>query len=71
MDSWYQESISSKIFKKITNNPSFSKSHQQAKTIDIDKKEIKLSMTLPLHLRFYWNTLKYAQNSKDQVATKG
>ena len=40
----YQESIISKIFKKITNNHSFSQSQQQTQATDIQDEEIRISI---------------------------
>ena len=42
----YQESIISKIFKRITNNHSLSQS-QQAQATDIQEEEIRMSINLP------------------------
>ena len=43
----YQESIISKIFKRITNNHSLSQSHQQTQVTNIQEKEITISTYLP------------------------
>ena len=43
----YQESIISKIFKKITNNHSLSQSQRQTQATDIKEHEIKISIKLP------------------------
>ena len=43
----YQESIISRIFKKITNNHSLSQSHQQMQATDIQEEEIRMSINLP------------------------
>ena len=43
----YQESIISKIFKRITNNDSLSQSQQQTKTRDIQGEEIRISINVP------------------------
>ena len=42
----YQGSIISKIFKRITNNHSFSQSQQQTLPTDIQKAEIRMSIKL-------------------------
>ena len=42
-----QESIISKIFKRITNNHSLSQSHQQTQVTNIQEKEITISTDLP------------------------
>ena len=43
----YQESIISKIFKRITNNHSLSQTQQQTQATDIQKEEIRMSINLP------------------------
>ena len=43
----YQESILSKIFKRITNNHSLSQSHQQTQVTNIQEKEITIRTDLP------------------------
>ena len=43
----YQESIISKIFKKITNNHSLPQLQQQTQATDIQEEEIKMSINLP------------------------
>ena len=43
----YQESIISKIFKRITKNHSLSLSQQQTQAADIQEKEMKMSTNLP------------------------
>ena len=43
----YQESFISKIFKRITNNHSLSESQKQTQATDIQKEEIRISITLP------------------------
>ena len=43
----YQESIISKIFKRITYNHSLSQSQQQTQAADIQEEEIKMSINLP------------------------
>ena len=43
----YQESIISKIFKRITNNHSLPQSQQQTQTTDIQEEEIRMSINLP------------------------
>ena len=43
----YQESIISKIFKRITNNHSLPKLQQQMQATDIQEEEIKMSINLP------------------------
>ena len=43
----YQESIISKIFKRITNNHSLSRTQQQTQATDIQKEEIRMSINLP------------------------
>ena len=46
-ENWYQESIISKIFKRITNNHSLPQSQQQTQTTDIQEEEIRMSINLP------------------------
>ena len=43
----YQESIISKIFKRITNNHSLPQSQQLTQTTDIPEEEIRMSINLP------------------------
>ena len=43
----YQESIISKIFKRITNNHSLSQLQQQTQAADIQEEEIRMSINLP------------------------
>ena len=43
----YQESISSKIFRRITNNHSLPLSQQLMQATDIQEEEIRISITLP------------------------
>ena len=43
----YQESIISKIFKRITNNHSLPQSNQQTQATDIQEEEIRMSINLP------------------------
>ena len=43
----YQESIISKIFRRITNNHSFPQSQQLMQATDIQEEEIKMSINLP------------------------
>ena len=43
----YQESIISKIFKRITNNHSLPQSQQLTQAIDIQEEEIRISINLP------------------------
>ena len=43
----YQESIISKIFKRITNNHSLSQLQQQMQAADIQEEEIRMSINLP------------------------
>ena len=43
----YQESIISKIFKRITNNHSLPQSQQLMQATDIQDEEIKMSINLP------------------------
>ena len=43
----YQESIISKIFKRITNNHNLRRSQQQTQTTDIQEEEIRMSVNLP------------------------
>ena len=43
----YQESIISKIFKRITNNHSLPQSQQLTQAADIQKEEIRMSINLP------------------------
>ena len=43
----YQESIISKIFKRITNNHSLPQSQQQMQATDIQEEEIRMSINLP------------------------
>ena len=43
----YQESIISKIFKRITNNHSFPQSNQLMQATDIQEEEIRMSINLP------------------------
>ena len=43
----HQESISSKIYKRITNNHSLSQSQQQLQATDIQEEEIRTSINLP------------------------
>ena len=43
----YQESIISKIFKRITNNHSLPQSGQQMQATDIQNEKIKISINLP------------------------
>ena len=43
----YQESIISKIFKRITNNHSLSQSQQLMQAADIQDEEIRMSINLP------------------------
>ena len=43
----YQESIISKIFKRITNNHSLPQSQQQTQATDIQEVEIRMSINLP------------------------
>ena len=43
----YQESIISKIFKRITNNHSLPQLQQQTQAADIQKEEIRVSINLP------------------------
>ena len=43
----YQESIISKIFKRITNNHSLPQLQQQTQAADIQEEEIKMSINLP------------------------
>ena len=43
----YQESIISKIFKRITNNHSLSQSQQQTQAINIQEEEVRMSINLP------------------------
>ena len=43
----YQESIISKIFKRITNNHSLPQSNQLTQATDIQEEEIKISINLP------------------------
>ena len=43
----YQESIISKIFKRITNNHSLPQSNQLTQATDIQKEEIRMSINLP------------------------
>ena len=43
----YQESIISKIFKKITNNHRLPQSQQQTQATDIQKEEIRMGINLP------------------------
>ena len=43
----YQESIISKIFKRITNNHSLPQLQQQTQAADIQEEEIKISINLP------------------------
>ena len=43
----YQESIISKILKRVTNNHSLPQSQQQAQAADIQKEEIRMSINLP------------------------
>ena len=46
-ENWYQQSIISKIFKKITNNRSLSQLQQQGQATDIQEQEIRISLNLP------------------------
>ena len=43
----YEESIISKIFKRITNNHSLPQSQQLTQTTDIPEEEIRMSINLP------------------------
>ena len=43
----YQESIISKIFKRITNNYGLPQSQQLTQTIDIEEEVIRMSINLP------------------------
>ena len=43
----YQESIISKIFKRITNNRSLPQSQQLTEAIDIQEEDIRVSINLP------------------------
>ena len=43
----YEESIISKIFKRITNNHSLSQPQQQRQATDIQEEEIRMSTNLP------------------------
>ena len=43
----YQESIISKIFKRITNNHSLPQLQQQTQAADIQEEEIRMSINLP------------------------
>ena len=43
----YQESIISKIFKRITNNHSLSQSNQLTEATDIKEEESRMSINLP------------------------
>ena len=43
----YQESIISKIFKRITNNHSLPQSNQLTQATDIQEEEIRMSINLP------------------------
>ena len=43
----YQESIISKIFKRINNNHNLSQSQQQTQATDIQQKEFRMSIDLP------------------------
>ena len=43
----YQESIISKIFKRITNNHSLPQLQQQTQAADIQEEDIKMSINLP------------------------
>ena len=43
----YQESIISKILKRITNNHSLPQSQQQTQAADIQEEEIRMSINLP------------------------
>ena len=43
----YQESIISKIFKRITNNHSLPQLQQQMQAADIQEEEIKITINLP------------------------
>ena len=43
----YQESIISKIFKRIDNNHNLSQSQQQMQATDIQQKEFRMSINLP------------------------
>ena len=43
----YQESIISKIFKRITNNHSLSQSQQPRKATNIQEEEIRMNINLP------------------------
>ena len=76
----YQESIISKIFKRITNNHSLPQSQQLTQATDIQKEEIRMSINLPyvegtgekLRSTFYTEkTLrKLLCKPKDRVATE-
>ena len=43
----YQESITSKIFKRITDNHSLPQLQQQTQVTDIQEEEIRMSINLP------------------------
>ena len=43
----YQESIIDQIFRRITNNHSFSRSQQLTQATDIQEEEIRISINLP------------------------
>ena len=46
-DNGYQESIISKIFKRITNNLSLSQPQQQTQAADIQEEDIRMSLKSP------------------------
>ena len=54
----YQESIISKIFERITNNHSLSRSQQQMQATDTQNHEVKMSINLP-----------YVEGTSEQVIT--
>ena len=47
LENRYQESINSKIFKRITNNHTLPQSQLQTQTTDIHEEEIRMSINLP------------------------
>ena len=62
----YQESIISKIFKRITNNHSLLQSGQQMQATDIQNEKIKISINLP-YIEGTSETMAYIQMSQKKI----
>ena len=63
----YQESIISKIFKRIINNHNWPQSQQQTQATDIQKEEIRMSINLPYVEGTVKNLRRALQTSQNKI----